>query len=142
MPPADAVKRGTQEMIAGMTPVLRDGAFVFCSTADPDVLADLLPSALATFREDEGTSLILPLARAQEMGFETGLPMRCISLHVYSALDGVGLTAAVASALSREAIPCNMVAAHYHDHVFVPADQADLALAVLHALQQNAAAGA
>jgi hypothetical protein len=64
--------------------------------------------------------------------------MRRIELTVRSALDGVGLTAAVASALAEAGIPCNVVAAFHHDHVFAPAAMAERALAVLHALQQSA----
>jgi uncharacterized protein len=62
------------------------------------------------------------------------LVMRQITLTVHSALDGVGLTAAVASALAAEGIACNMVAARHHDHVFVPEAQAQRALAVLERL--------
>ena len=64
--------------------------------------------------------------------------MRCITLQVHSALDGVGLTAAVAGALAAQGIACNMVAAYHHDHAFVPEAQAEAALAVLLALQAGA----
>jgi hypothetical protein len=53
-------------------------------------------------------------------------------------LDGVGLTGAVASALSDAAIPCNVVAAFHHDHLFVPADLAEAALHVLLDVQAEA----
>lgn len=46
--------------------------------------------------------------------------MRCMTLQVYSALEGVGLTAAVSQTLAEHDIPCNIVAAFQHDHVFVP----------------------
>ena len=92
-------------------------------------------SALGSFNEDEGLSLILECGVAAALGFDVGLPMRRIALTVNSALDGVGLTAAVSAALSAAAIPCNMVAAYRHDHVFVPSDMAERALAILKALQ-------
>ena len=57
-----------------------------------------------------------------------------ISLKVHSLLDGVGLTAAIASALGREGISANMVAAYFHDHIFVPWEQRHRAMAVLAAL--------
>ena len=66
------------------------------------------------------------------------LVMRQITLHVTSALDGVGLTAAVATALSELGIPANVVAGHFHDHVFVPEDQAVAALAALKNAAQHA----
>jgi hypothetical protein len=54
-----------------------------------------------------------------------------IVLEVFSALDGVGLTAGVAAALTAANIPCNMIAGYHHDHVFVPAARAKQAQAVL-----------
>lgn len=129
-------------MIGGMTPVLQPGEFVFVTTQDPDQAASLGGEALATFREAEGVSLVIPSQRAREAGLDADQPMRCITLNVYSALDGVGLTAAVASALAAENIPCNMIAAFHHDHAFVPAQMAGAALAALIALQDRAQAGA
>ena len=66
-------------------------------------------------------------------------PMCCITLNVYSSLEGVGLTAAVSNALRENAIPCNMVAAFHHDHVFVPSKMCDQAMEVLTSLQKQAA---
>jgi hypothetical protein len=77
---------------------------------------------------------------ARKSSLNTDQPMRCITLNVYSALDGVGLTAAVATVLGDADIPCNMVAAFHHDHVFVPADMAERALAVLVELQRRSSA--
>lgn len=131
------VVRDAQEMVSGMTPMLKSGQYVFCAAGDRDWAA-LDP--LAMFREAEGVSLILELGAAQAAGFAVEAPMALITLNVYSALDGVGLTAAVATALAQAGIACNMVAALNHDHVFVPADRADEAVAVLLALQADATA--
>ena len=49
-------------------------------------------------------------------------------LQVHSALDGVGLTAAVAGALAAAGIACNVIAAFHHDHLFVPAARAGAVL--------------
>jgi hypothetical protein len=126
--------RDTAAMIAGMAPVLDVKTYAFVITRDPVRAEAASARALAIFREDEGLSLILPLAAAQDMAFPDPMPMARITLTVHSALDGLGLTAAVATALASEGIPCNMVAAFHHDHVFVPADMADRALAALRAL--------
>jgi hypothetical protein len=131
----EAVK-DTQAMLSGMTPTLMEGEFVFCVTLDEDVARLAAPDALAWFREREGISLILPKKRAAELDFNCDAPMRRIVLEVFSSLEGVGLTAGVASALAAHSIPCNMVAAYHHDHVFVPAATADLALDVLLELQK------
>ena len=61
--------------------------------------------------------------------------MRCITLNVYSSLEGVGLTAAVATALAENGIACNMVAAFHHDHAFVPDALSQKAMQVLKELQ-------
>jgi hypothetical protein len=116
--------RDAAGMIAGMSPRLVPGVFVFRTVAEEE-LALLLPQARAVFREDEGVSVVVPSEP------EDPLAMRQITLDVHSALDGVGLTAAVASALAAEGIPCNMIAAHHHDHVFVPAGEAERAVEVL-----------
>jgi uncharacterized protein len=126
-------------MLRAMNPVLDATDYVFCATSDERVAAAALPLALGTFREDEGLSLILERRDAEALGFDASLPMRRIVLSVNSALDGVGLTAAVASELAAEAVPCNAVAAFRHDHIFVPAGMAERALAVLKDLQAKAA---
>ncbi|MBD3678874.1 MAG: ACT domain-containing protein [Rhodobacteraceae bacterium] len=116
-------------MIAGMSPALDAKTYVFASVEDEE----LLPRAIAMIREAEGLSLILPLETAAELGLPVDLPMRRIILNVHSALDGVGLTAAVSATLAGLGIPCNVVAGFHHDHVFVPADRADEALGALRA---------
>ncbi len=130
--------RETRAMIAGMSPVLNPATYAFVTLTDPARAARALPLALATFREDEGLSLILPLAAAQDLGLSDLIPMARITLTVPSALDGTGLTAAVATALAEQGIPCNMVAAFHHDHVFVPVECAATALAVLRARAASA----
>jgi hypothetical protein len=119
-------------MIRGMAPVLDPNAWHFVTVSDVSLIAGTSP--LATFVEEEGLSLILSDADAAEVGLPTDMPMARITLTVHSALDGVGLTAAVATALADAGIPCNMVAAFHHDHAFVPLADAPRALAILTAL--------
>ena len=133
-----ATVRNTAEMISGMAPVRDPETWHFCTTDDRDLAERARPHALAVFGEDEGTSLILPDEVARDLGFAVEMPMSRITLSVHSALDGVGLTAAVASALAEAHIPCNVVAAYHHDHVFVPEELAERAVAIL----QDVARGA
>lgn len=118
-------------MIANMAPTLQPGEFVFCTTTDPALFARALQDAIATFREAEGLSLILPVDVARQHGFPAQLTMRQITLNVMSDLSGVGLTAAVSTALADRNISCNLVAAYHHDHIFVPVADANRALNVL-----------
>lgn len=130
--------RSGQAMVAGMDPVLDDASYVFCTGLSDRQAAAARDTALGWFVEDEGLSLILSAERARELGCSDGQVMRRIVLTVHSALDGVGLTAAVASKLAEAGIACNMVAAYHHDHVFVPKADADRALALLRELQASA----
>ena len=129
-------------MLAGMTPVLADGVFVFCTTDRRTISEQARPLAIGWFEEDTGVSMILRLHDAQRFGFDVGLPMSRIVLEVFSALDGVGLTAGVSSALADAGVPCNIVAAYHHDHIFVPATMAERAMAILSDVQMKAASAA
>ena len=123
-------------MISGMTPRLMPGRFVF-RRMQKDPEPETMAVALCLFREAEGVSLILPEARAEPDAEQSDLVMRQITLMVMSSLEGVGLTAAVSRALADAGIPCNMVAAYAHDHVFVPEAQAEEALTLLEALSRR-----
>lgn len=127
------------DMIAGMTPAPQPGDFVFVTTDDPALVATLSPLAVATFREAEGMSMIVSVELAEKSGCKIDSPMRCITLNVFSSLEGVGLTDAVSTALGNASIPCNMVAAFHHDHVFVPSKLCDHAMDILTDLQKRAA---
>lgn len=124
-----------QATIARMNPEAVPGEVVFCTTSDGKLAMEALPRARALFAEAEGMSLVLPTRIAEDLGLPVDLPMRQITLGVQSALDGVGLTAAVSTALARADIACNVVAAFHHDHVFVPAEQLDAAMETLETLQ-------
>ncbi len=119
-----------------LEPSLSDDEYVFCSLpqAESSRVAELDP--LSVFVESEGVSLILEKRKADaaEIGYES--VFRCITLQVYSSLDSVGLTAAVAGALTDAGISANVVAAYHHDHVFVPAAEAMTALEILRKLSR------
>jgi hypothetical protein len=119
-------------LLASVSPTLDDTEWVFAVVGEEDTVL-LTPHAIATFREAEGLTLVLPQAAADDLK-NVSTPMSRITLEVHSSLEAVGLTAAIASALAEEGISANVVAAYYHDHIFVPKVSADLALAVLQGL--------
>lgn len=94
--------------------------------------------AHAMVAEDEGMTVVLPLAEAQEHRLEYTFIAAWITLEVHSSLEAVGLTAAVAHALAAEGISCNVLAGFYHDHLLVPYDRADEAIAALSRLRERA----
>lgn len=120
-------------LLAGLAPLLRSPEYVFCSVP-LSAAVDVATSALATFREEEGMTLVLERKAADDAGLDYGPTMRCITLQVHSSLEAVGLTAAVSSALAQAGISANVIAAYHHDHVFVPASRADDAMRVLNSL--------
>lgn len=130
--------RERQAMLAGMTPVLKGGRYYFCSTKDASIAASAAGDSLAMFREDEGAAFVLDEANATAYGFDLSMPMCRIVLEVFSALDGVGLTAGVATALADHGIPCNMIAAYHHDNVFIPEAMAGRAMNLLQEVQRAA----
>ena len=129
--------RELRELLAAMEPRLLPDEYVFCtvSGARQDDAAGL--PALATFKEEEGLSIVLERSVADRNDIAYGPVMRCISLTVHSALDVVGLTAAISSRLARYGISANVVAAYYRDHLFVPAERAAQALEALRELSRE-----
>lgn len=121
-------------LLSSMTPQVMTGEFVFCTLQNARYGDHAQLSPLASFQESEGLTLILPRENAEESDFAYDTVFSCITLTVHSSLDAVGLTAAVAGALAAAGISANVVAAHYHDHIFVPSDRAVDALSVLERL--------
>lgn len=116
-------------MLAQMAPRLDPVRYCFM-VVTPSTAPQALGAAIGTFREDEGVTAIVPEDVARELG-EEGPAFARITLMVHSSLEGFGLTAAVASTLAEHGIACNMIAAYHHDHAFVPAAEAERALALL-----------
>ena len=121
------------ELLRSLEPERHEGAFVFCSLSDSRALPRL--RCVGQFLETEGVTVILSEEDALQEGLEVLFRAAWITLKVHSDLSAVGLTAAVAGALAARQIPCNVVAAAFHDHLFVPIESAEAAIACLKALQ-------
>ena len=118
-------------LLASLSPIVSPSAYVFLtmpSAAYGDG-ADLHP--LATFTESEGLTLIVQKELADAAGERYHGVFGLISLSVHSDLQAVGLTAAIANALSELGISANIVSAFYHDHLFVPLSRVDDAMTAL-----------
>ena len=122
-------------LLQSMEPELQEGEYVYVvAPADTDLST---VNALATFRETEGMTLIITAAEAVKRKFPIHFRAAWITLRVHSALQAVGLTAAFSRALGEAGISCNVVAATYHDHIFVPVELAEKAMNALKALQEQ-----
>jgi len=123
-------------LLASMDPVLGEGVYTFATIPGGDCPAGLRP--LGTFHEPEGLTVICPPADAHRHGLRATGNFRLITLRVPSSLAAVGFLAEISHALRQAALPCNVVSAFHHDHLLIPADQAEAALRVLRMLSATA----
>jgi len=84
-----------------------------------------------TFREAEGTTVVMRREEADLHGLPHQFASRLITLTVHSSLDAVGFLAAITARLAAAGISVNAVSAFYHDHLFVPEHRAEEALGLL-----------
>ncbi len=122
------------KLLASLEPRLQPGAYVFVCV--PALPVGLEP--IASFREAEGLTLVVEESAAHAAGLTPLFRAAWITLTVHSDLAAVGLTAAVSTALAECGIACNVIAAAHHDHLFVPVERADVALAALVSLAEQA----
>ncbi|MFG2023685.1 ACT domain-containing protein [Streptomyces sp. NPDC048825] len=117
-----------RKLLSGMRPTLNPGRYVF-TTVEGGVPSGVTP--VVTVAEQEGLTLVVRLEEADAVGLEYEYVAGWITLRVHSALEAVGLTAAVARELADAGLSCNVVAGFHHDHLFVPYEHAAQAVAVL-----------
>ncbi|MBP2406604.1 ACT domain-containing protein [Streptomyces syringium] len=131
-----AGERDLTKLLGGMRPRLNPGRYVFTVVSGP-APAGVTP--VVTVAEDEGLTLVLRKEEADAAGLAYAYVAGWITLRVHSALEAVGLTAAVAQALAQAGLSCNVVAGCHHDHLFVPYERAAEAVELLEALAAGAA---
>lgn len=128
------------KLLASLDPVLDAREFGYAIVPHGTVLpAGFQP--LGLFHEDEGLTVIAPAADLAVAGVEALTGLARLTMTVQSSLEAVGMTAAMATALTRAGISANVVAAYHHDHIFVPWERRDEAVAVLRGLAGQEFAG-
>lgn len=116
-------------LLKTMKPKLNIGEFVFCSVKD--LTSVDIKDTILIFKEHEAFTIIVKKEIADTLKLNYSFIASWITLTVHSSLEAVGLTAAFSKALSDSGISCNVVAAFYHDHIFVDKRDAEKAIAVL-----------
>jgi hypothetical protein len=119
-------------MLATLEATVRPDDYVY-AVVEADHPAVAL--AAATVWEDEGLTVVLRQADADNHGITYDFVACWLSLTVHSSLEAVGLTAAFSRALGDAGISCNVLAGFHHDHLLVPVAERGRALAVLRALR-------
>jgi hypothetical protein len=122
------------KLVKDMKPELNVGDYVYCLAASKEEAIALDP--LCYFLEKEGVTVILPKERADALNIPYSTICAWITLTVHSSLEAVGLTAAVSKSLTEAGISCNVVAAFYHDHIFVPVKDLERAMDALQKLSK------
>ncbi len=75
--------------------------------------------------------MIVPDHAASAAGRIGAFPCRMVTLPLHSALRSVGFLAEVTTRLATVGLCMNHLSAFLHDHLFVPAEQAEEAVEIL-----------
>lgn len=123
-------------LLRAASPVLDDVEYVFVSRPgsygdNPDW------EPLAAIGEKEGMTFIVSRSIADRHRLDYDDAFRRITLQVHSSLSAVGLTAAFSACLADAGISANVIAAFYHDHIFVPSADAERAMTALAGLADH-----
>ncbi len=118
-------------LLSSIDPVLDERSFIFCTFSEFNWNEVQQMKPIGCFHEKEGLTLIITKQEAINKNIDYESVYRLISLNVHSSLDAVGLTAAFSAKLAEKNISANVVAAYYHDHIFVPEEKAEQALAAI-----------
>ena len=116
-------------LLKNMTPSLQVGEYVYCVV--PNLQAIDPEKVIGVFKEAEGFTVIMRKEMADDLGLTYTYVAAWITLTVHSSLAATGLTAAFATALAEAGISCNVVAAYFHDHIFVAKADEERAMEVL-----------
>lgn len=122
-------EKNLEKLLKSIQPKHNEGEYVFCVVKN---IANFdLNKIIMFFREEEEVTLILRKEDADEFNLEYSYIASWITLTVHSSLEAVGLTAAFSKSLSENNISCNVVAAYYHDHIFVNVKDTEAAMKAL-----------
>lgn len=121
-------------LLESLHPVFRDGDYVYALWPHGRPLEGAIEAAV---REAEGLTVVLHRDEADRLGLSYDFVASWITLQVHSALEAVGLTAAVSAALTHAGISCNVLAGFHHDHLLVPVAEAPRAMEVLRLLARG-----
>lgn len=127
-------EKDLQQLLKSMKPEHNSGDYVFCKVENLENIN--LEEIEMFFKEKEAFTLILKKETADRLKLDYSVLMAWITLTVHSSLEAIGLTAAFSKALSENEISCNVVAAYYHDHIFVNKKDIDKAIEVLNAFSK------
>jgi hypothetical protein len=134
-----AGEKDLDKLLKTIKPKHNPGDYVFCTLEESSIVNS--PDVLLLFKEQEGDTVILRKELADSLNLGYSFIASWITLTVHSSLEGVGLTAAFSKALAEEGISCNVVAAFYHDHLFVNKKDTERAIEILDRFSEEKSPG-
>jgi hypothetical protein len=123
-----------------LEPKPAEGRYFFASVDESQLMAlsGLIGSVVAVFREDEGLTAVFSddvkddvasLSEKPVVG-----PFALITMTAETDLNAIGILAKITAAMAKEKIAVNAFSAYHHDHILVPYDKRDKALAILRSM--------
>lgn len=121
-----------RKILRALQPVLNEGEYVFCTVEGLDQVD--VSRVVYIFKEQEGYTVVLEKRLADFYKLKYSFVASWITLDVHSSLEAVGLTATFSAALAKSEVSCNVVAAAFHDHIFVNVNDVTKAMKILNQL--------
>lgn len=126
--------RDLDQMLRCLSVSRRPEAWTMVSVDSSVPLSETVAAVIA---EAEGTTVVATVDEANRRGWPVEFRAAWLTLEIHSALEAVGLTAAVSAALADGGIPANMLAGFFHDHILVPENKAADAMAIIEGLASD-----
>lgn len=123
-----------KNILKNLNPSLNEGKYVYCTVDNIDNIP--FSKILFLFKETESITVVLKKEDAEALNLDFSYVASWITLEVHSSLAAVGLTAKFSQALSEAGISCNVIAAYFHDHIFVDEKDEAKAIEVLNGLRE------
>ena len=131
----DSGDENLSNLLNNLQPNLLNEDYVFITLEDYSFDFFNLLHPIATFKEEEGLTLVISEERAKRENFEYNSVFKCISLGVHSSLNSVGLIATISTLLTEKGISCNVFSGYFHDHLFVQKSLSKEALELLKSIK-------
>ena len=119
------------KMLESLTVTVRPDPYVLVALPGDVTPPPIGEGVAAVIQEAEGPTVIATMSRAAHEEWPHDFVASWLTLDIHSALEAVGLTATFSRQLGRAGIPCNVIAGFRHDHILVPIDRVDDAIAAL-----------
>ena len=124
-----------------LEPEQAEGKYYFAIVSEDELMAltGILESIVCIYKESEGLTIVFSedakdtvaeLTEKEIMG-----PFALITMTAQTDLNAIGILAKITEALAKEKIAVNAFSAYYHDHILVPYEKKDNAIALIRPLK-------